>query len=189
MIGVRRCWCGVAAGWSRKGWFAGMTRVNWLRRAVVAVLALAAVGGCAGCSAVPDAADDAPATTAAVPQFQIGWLPVTTATPPVPQSVPWQGPDGASGYMAEALTVSSPHPTMTVRVTIVSAGTYPDGYWQGIATSPSWKHDSVKGKQVAVSLNATATAITEERGYIIQVQATGADENDLLNIVNGIRWR
>jgi hypothetical protein len=166
------------------------------RTAAGALLAASLIVGCAGCSAASSAKSEPSAPATATPHFQTTWLPVRTydTAAPTPQIVRWQGPNVTAGRapMAEALQLTSGQPSTTINLLVVSAGAYPNGYWQSVASSPSWQHFTEAGMAVAVNpgrSGSSTMAMSEDRGYIIQLTTTGVSEEDILRIMQGIRWQ
>jgi hypothetical protein len=108
--------------------------------------------------------------------------------------VKWQSPRGSTGRVpvAEVLQLEPQDPIGMINMTIVSAAVYPPGYWQTFASSSSWQHFTEAGMAVAVNSgnsSTSTTAMTEDRGYIIQLITKGVSEPVLLRIVRGLRWK
>jgi hypothetical protein len=166
------------------------------RLLIGASIAAMLIVGCTGCGANSSAPAESSAPVASAPRFQATWLPIATydSSPPTAQTLKWQEPNGTTGSapVAEVLQLRSQNPSTTINMVVVSAAAYPPGYWQTFATSTTWQHFTEAGKQIAVSPRgpgSSTVAMSEQRGYIIQLTTNGVTADDVLRIVRDIRWK
>jgi hypothetical protein len=150
----------------------------------VAILVGAAL---AGCAATGQAVVPAPAGQR--PDFQVTWAPGYLSRT-APQHVPW---DGQAGTSAESLVAGGDrdHPHSRLLLTIVTAAAYPAAYWPDLAASDAYQHVRVGEAQVALrpgTAGDSTVAICYDRGYLIQVTATGVAVADIEHLIGSLRW-